>query len=323
MQTMRTHNLALLAPLTALALAGTAPPALAAPLCVSGTPYASTQDCDVPPGVTAMAIEVWGAGGGFGNSPGGGGAYCRRSVTGLAAGTTLTLTVGTGGAMGPINGNPPPGGAGGSPGGGNGGSGGGGGGTTGGGGGGGGASYVMGTGVAGVGAAGGGGGGGYGGGIGSGSGAAAAADGTGGSGGAGAAGFSGGSAGGGGGGGGGGVLGGLGGAGGPGTNGAANGNPGTPGSAVGMQACAGTSIAGTGSASGGAGVTPAPGGTPGQGGTAYGEPGSRGLVRLTFTRTAASPVPALGGGVLALLGLALAGLGGWAARGRTARSTFR
>ncbi len=295
-----------------LCLAGAAMPASAAPLCVSGTSYTTTQDCDVPTGVTAMGIEVWGAGGGFGNGPGGGGAYCRRDVTGLAAGTTLTLVVGSGGAVGNINGNPPPGGAGGLPGGGNGGNGGSGGGTSGGGGGGGGASYVTGTGVTGVGAAGGGGGGGYGAAGVYGSGAAAAADGTGGAGGKGADGFSGwGTGGGGGGGGGGGVVGGPGGAGGAGTYGYPNGSPGTAGSNLGMmQACAGTSLAGSGSASGGAGVTPDPGGTPGRGGTVYGEPGSQGLVRLTFTvaTAPATPVPALGSWALALLCLLVAGL---------------
>lgn len=61
----------------------------------------------VPAGVTALDVEVWGAGGASGGSVannggsgGGGGGYCRKSLTGLTPGSSLSVTVGAGGSPG-------------------------------------------------------------------------------------------------------------------------------------------------------------------------------------------------------------------------------
>lgn len=62
----------------------------------------------VPAGVTAVEVEVWGAGGGGasgtsaapGGSGGAGGGYAFKKITGLVPGASITVTVGTGGTAG-------------------------------------------------------------------------------------------------------------------------------------------------------------------------------------------------------------------------------
>lgn len=70
--------------------------------------FTSSGTFTVPAGVTRALVEVLGGGGGGGRTAsedgsdfgtgGGGGGYARKVVTGLSAGGTVTVTVGTGGA---------------------------------------------------------------------------------------------------------------------------------------------------------------------------------------------------------------------------------
>ncbi|HXT81274.1 MAG TPA: hypothetical protein VN702_17045 [Acetobacteraceae bacterium] len=68
----------------------------------------------VPPGVTQVEVEVWGAGSGsyasVANMPSGGGSgggYARARVTGLTPGQTVPVTVGSGGTGGAVGGSLP------------------------------------------------------------------------------------------------------------------------------------------------------------------------------------------------------------------------
>ncbi|MFD2677989.1 phage tail protein [Camelimonas lactis] len=63
----------------------------------------------VPDGVTQVEVEVWGAGGGSGaclgltnicGSTGGGGGYARKTIKGLTPGSSVAVTIGTGGTGG-------------------------------------------------------------------------------------------------------------------------------------------------------------------------------------------------------------------------------
>lgn len=79
--------------------------------CVDGSSNGPT--CTVPPGKTSVLIEVWGGGGGGGGADvgidggggAGGGSYCRGTFS-IAAGTSLTVTPGAGGAGGNLAGFP-------------------------------------------------------------------------------------------------------------------------------------------------------------------------------------------------------------------------
>lgn len=73
--------------------------------------YAQTQTFNssgtftVPAGVTSIIVEAWGAGGGGSNrfgaaGGGGGGAYTRGVISNLIPGSTITITVGSGGSAG-------------------------------------------------------------------------------------------------------------------------------------------------------------------------------------------------------------------------------
>lgn len=72
--------------------------------------FNATTTFTVPAGVTTITVEAWGGGGGGSNRSGasgggGGGAYTRGILTGLIPGSTITITVGTGGAAGAIGNN--------------------------------------------------------------------------------------------------------------------------------------------------------------------------------------------------------------------------
>lgn len=74
---------------------------------VSSNYYSSTQTITIPTGATKANIRLWGASGGSGGSltdvgtgGGGGGGALIKSLTGLTAGNTLSLTVGAAGAGG-------------------------------------------------------------------------------------------------------------------------------------------------------------------------------------------------------------------------------
>lgn len=86
-----------------LALSGVLAPIVAQAnilTCTSGQVISATTSCDIPLN-TPYTVEAWGAGGGGGSringgaGGGGGGAYCM--LTGLAIGSSITLTVGIGG----------------------------------------------------------------------------------------------------------------------------------------------------------------------------------------------------------------------------------
>lgn len=66
--------------------------------------FSASGTFTVPAGIAEIFVEVWGGGGGgigqTGNSPGlggGGGGYTRKRITGLAPGSTVNVTVGSGG----------------------------------------------------------------------------------------------------------------------------------------------------------------------------------------------------------------------------------
>jgi len=70
--------------------------------------FAASDSWVVPPGVTRLLVEVWGAGGGGGADPcnaplqgghGGAGAYSRTAMS-VSGGDTVTVTVGQGGSPG-------------------------------------------------------------------------------------------------------------------------------------------------------------------------------------------------------------------------------
>lgn len=96
-------------------------PALAsAAPCTNGQIFNADDSCEVPSGVGVVQIDAWGGGAAGGNGDGtvtrhtgaggGGGSYCGASFN-VAGGTTLTIIVGSGGAVG--TGNEAAGGAGG------------------------------------------------------------------------------------------------------------------------------------------------------------------------------------------------------------------
>jgi hypothetical protein len=67
--------------------------------------FTSSGNFTVPAGVTSIVVECWGAGGGGSNrggaaGAGGGGAYTSGTLTGLVPGSTIVITVGTGGGVG-------------------------------------------------------------------------------------------------------------------------------------------------------------------------------------------------------------------------------
>jgi hypothetical protein len=70
--------------------------------------FSSSGTFTVPDGVTALEVELWGAGGGSGGTTGsdsaggggGGGGYTRHVITGLTAGAAISVTIGAGGTAG-------------------------------------------------------------------------------------------------------------------------------------------------------------------------------------------------------------------------------
>lgn len=81
--------------------------------------YTSSGTFTVPTGVTQVEVEVWGGGsgsyasvrvpggGGFASGGGSGGGYARKRVTGLVAGQTIPITIGSGGIAGTTAGGTP------------------------------------------------------------------------------------------------------------------------------------------------------------------------------------------------------------------------
>ncbi len=76
--------------------------------------YTSNGIFMVPTGVSQVEVEVWGGGSGsyastqsYASGGGAGGGYARKRVTGLVAGQTIPITIGTGGAGGTTSGGAP------------------------------------------------------------------------------------------------------------------------------------------------------------------------------------------------------------------------